>query len=116
LIRRVRVPEPAEAALEIQELSTGGTVLGLFPQVKYEEATVDLRPGDVLVVFTDGVSEALNRKDEEFGEERLKELLRRVVELPAPEISAAISAELKNWMQDVPQHDDLTFIVMKVGG
>jgi len=101
-------------ALEIEELSSGGTVLGLLPQVSYEEAKVDLRAGDVLLAFTDGVTEALNPNEEEFGEERLKNLLRGLVHLPAHEISARISHELKNWIQNAAQYDDLTFIVMKV--
>jgi phosphoserine phosphatase RsbU/P len=98
----------------IQELSTGGTVLGLFPETSYQEATVDLRRGDVLVAFTDGVTEARNPEDEEFGEDRLKELLLRVVHLAVDEISARISAELTDWTRHAPQHDDMTFIVMKV--
>jgi len=114
LLRSVRVPAGSTDDWEIEELSSGGTVLGLLPQVSYEEAKVDLRPGDVLVAFTDGVTEALNPNEEEFGEERLKNLLRELVHLPAHEISARISHELKNWIQDAAQYDDLTFIVMKV--
>jgi putative ABC transport system permease protein len=102
---------PASA---IQELSTGGSVIGLFPEMSYEEATVDLQPGDVLVAFTDGVTEAMNRGEEEFGEERLKELLRQVVGLPVDEISARISHALKTWIDDTAQYDDLTFVVVKV--
>jgi sigma-B regulation protein RsbU (phosphoserine phosphatase) len=99
---------------EIRELSIGGTVLGLFPQMSYEAATVELRSGDVLVAFTDGVTEALNVAEEEFGEERLKELLRGVIHLPAPEISSRISERLKGWIKNTDQYDDLTFVVMKV--
>src|SRR6185437_117121 len=73
LLRRVNVPE-----LQIDELATGGMIIGMFPQASYEEATVDLRSGDVLVVFTDGVTEAMSPDEEEFGEERLKNLLRSV--------------------------------------
>jgi sigma-B regulation protein RsbU (phosphoserine phosphatase) len=117
LLRRIdqRSMSPArDSTPEIEELSTGGMVLGLFAQASYEEATVDLHPGDVLVVFTDGVTEALNPNEEEFGEERLKHLLRQVVHLPANEISARISQDLKNWIRDAEQFDDLTFLVMKV--
>lgn len=117
LLRRIN-PRSANAAddpaPEIEELATGGMVLGLFAHASYEEATVDLHPGDVLVVFTDGVTEALNPNEEEFGEERLKQLLRQVVPLPVNEISARISLELKNWIQDAEQFDDLTFLVVKV--
>jgi phosphoserine phosphatase RsbU/P len=101
-------------AAGIEELATGGTVIGMFPQAVYEEAKVDLQPGDVLVAFTDGVTEALSPGEEEFGEERLKELLRRVAHLPVEEMSAEISRELRKWIDNAAQYDDLTFIVMKV--
>jgi serine phosphatase RsbU (regulator of sigma subunit) len=100
----------------VQELSTGGAVIGLFPALSYQEATVELQPGDVLVAFTDGVTEALNAADEEYGEERLKNLLREVVHLPVQEISSRMSDELRSWINDAPQYDDLTFVVMKVNG
>jgi predicted permease len=102
------------AALEIHELSAGGAVVGMFPTLSYEEASINLRSGDLLVAFTDGVTEAQNPREEEFGEERLKALVRRLASLPASEISARISSELKEWISDAPQYDDLTFVVMKV--
>jgi sigma-B regulation protein RsbU (phosphoserine phosphatase) len=99
---------------EIEELSVGGTVVGMFPGMEYEEATVELWPGDVLLAFTDGVPEAHNPENEEFGEERLQQLLRQTGHLPASEISARLSGEMKDWIRDAEQYDDLTFIVMKV--
>jgi serine phosphatase RsbU (regulator of sigma subunit) len=102
------------ASPEIEQLSVGGTVVGMFPAMAYEEATVELRPGDVLLVFTDGVPEAHNTEDEEFGDDRLQQLLRDTAHLPADEISARISAGMKDWIRDAEQYDDLTFIVMKV--
>ena len=89
-------------------------MVGMFPDMDYEEATVELCAGDVLLAFTDGVPEAHNPEDEEFGEERLQQLLRQTAHLPAEEISARISAEMKDWIRDAEQYDDLTFIVMKV--
>jgi sigma-B regulation protein RsbU (phosphoserine phosphatase) len=99
---------------EIEELTTGGTVVGMFPDMEYEEATVALGPGDVLLVFTDGVPEAHDPGNEEFGEERLQRLLRQTAHLPASEIAARLSAEMTGWIRDAEQYDDLTFIVMKV--
>jgi sigma-B regulation protein RsbU (phosphoserine phosphatase) len=99
---------------EIEQLSVGGTVVGMFPETEYEEATVELGPGDVLLAFTDGLPEAHNPENEELGEERLQKLLRESAHLPADEISARISAEVKAWIFDAEQYDDLTFIVMKV--
>jgi sigma-B regulation protein RsbU (phosphoserine phosphatase) len=73
-----------------------------------------LCPGDVLLVFTDGVPEAHNPENEEFGDDRLQALLRQTAHLHADEISARIAAEMKNWIRDAEQYDDLTYIVMKV--
>jgi serine phosphatase RsbU (regulator of sigma subunit) len=114
LFRAGRASGSEPALPVIEELSTGGTVVGMFPEMGYEEATVDLLPGDVLLIFTDGVPEAHNPANEEFGEERLQQLLRTTAHLPADEISARISAETKDWIRDAEQYDDLTFIVMKV--
>ena len=114
LLRAGRVSGADPASLEVEQLSVGGTVVGMFPEMGYEEATVELCPGDVLLAFTDGVPEAHNPEDEEFGEERVQQLLRQTAHLPADEISARLSAEMKNWIRDAEQYDDLTFIVMKV--
>ena len=114
LLRAGRRSTADAAPPEIEELSVGGTVVGMFPEMEYEEATVELCPGDVLLAFTDGVPEAHNPENEEFGEERLQQLLRQTAHLPANEISARISDEMKDWIRDAEQYDDLTFIVMKV--
>ena len=121
LIRALRLnPEgndsstPIGSIAPIKELTTGGMIIGMFPFASYEEAVVDLQSGDVLMAFTDGVTEALNPAEEEFGEEHLKELILRVAHLPVAEITTAIAKELRDWIADAPQHDDLTFIVMKV--
>jgi sigma-B regulation protein RsbU (phosphoserine phosphatase) len=114
LLRAARPSTAGSALPEIERLSVGGMVVGMFPEAIYEEATVELCPGDVLLAFTDGVPEAHNPENDEFGEERLQQLLRQTAHLPADEISARISAEMKNWIRDAEQYDDLTFIVMKV--
>ena len=86
----------------------------MFAQSNYEEAVLDLQPEDVLMAFTDGVTEAHNPDEEEFGEERLKETLRRAAHLPVDAMASSILEELKAWMGGAAQYDDLTFIVMKV--
>ena len=70
--------------------------------------------GDVLIVYSDGVTEAHDAQDEEFGEERLKDLLQRTAHLEIDEMSSHILNELKAWMADAAQYDDLTFVLMKV--
>jgi phosphoserine phosphatase RsbU/P len=110
----LRVGGPGETGT-IDELSTGGTIIGMFPQMSYEEAVVDLQPGDVLLIFTDGVPEALSPAEEEFGEDRLRDLLQRVAHFSSvDEMAAHISQELRNWIDDAEQYDDLTFILVKV--
>ena len=96
-------------------MSVGGTVLGLFPDVEYEEA--DDRsacPGDLLVAFTDGVTEALNADGEEFGEERLKALLREAVGAPAAAVSSTLASRMRAWIAETEQSDDLTVVVVAV--
>jgi predicted permease len=103
-----------EAGVEIADLSAGGTVLGLFPEVEYRDAEVDLRPGDLLVAFTDGVTEARNANGDEFGEERLKDLLRGAVGASAEEVSSLLAGQIREWIAGAEQHDDVTFVVATV--
>jgi sigma-B regulation protein RsbU (phosphoserine phosphatase) len=103
-------------SIEVCELTAGGTVLGLFPDVRHDESEIDLRPGDLLVAFTDGVPEALNADGEEFGEERLKSLLREGLGQTADDIAANIASRMREWIGSAEQHDDLTFIVAVVAG
>ena len=87
----------------------------MFPKTSYEEGhALPCTPVDVLIVFSDGVPEAMNPADEEFGEDRLKELLRTVANLPIDQMSTNITQELKEWIQDAAQYDDLTFLLLKV--
>ncbi len=98
----------------IEELSIGGIIIGMFPPAVFEQASVDLEPGDVLLAFTDGVSEAHDPNEEEFGEERLQDLLRKHAHLSVDDMSGQITTDLQTWMADAPQHDDLTFILLKI--
>jgi phosphoserine phosphatase RsbU/P len=75
---------------------------------------VKLESGDVLILYSDGVTEAHNPTDEEFGDDRLKDALRRNAGLSIDNMADAILRELKAWMADAPQYDDLTFVLMKV--
>jgi serine phosphatase RsbU (regulator of sigma subunit) len=103
-----------EGRVEIMDLCTGGVVLGMFPDVEYKNAEIDLRPGDLFVVFTDGVTEALNANGEEFGEERLKDLLRGAAGVSAEEVSSMLADQMREWIAGAEQYDDLTFVVATV--
>jgi putative ABC transport system permease protein len=99
---------------QLEELKNGGMIIGMFAQAAYEETEIQLQSGDVLLAFSDGVTEAHNPQQEEFDEEPLKDLLRRAAALPIQDMAEKILDELKVWMADAPQHDDLTFILMRV--
>jgi sigma-B regulation protein RsbU (phosphoserine phosphatase) len=101
-------------AVKIEELTTGGLVIGLFAVARYEEGEVELRPGDLLIAYTDGVSEALNPVGEEFGEDRIRAALETYVHLPVAEMSERLMNDLKTWIAEAPQYDDMTFILMKM--
>jgi predicted permease len=114
LMRARQSGEAAAGNRQMEELTIGGAVVGMLPGMSYEEATVDLCSGDVLLAYTDGVTEAHDPDSVEFGEERLKALLTEIAHLSADEIRARLAQELKNWIKDAEQYDDLTFVVMKV--
>ncbi len=98
---------------EIAELSEGGTVLGLLKEAPYEERSVLLSPGDVLVVYTDGITEAFAANGEQFGEERLKELVPTIRALPAREICEETFRRVRAYARGVAQSDDMAVVVVK---
>ncbi len=96
----------------MKELTVGGMVLGLIPGAEYESATIKLQPDDHLVLFTDGLTEALNTAGEEFGTERLTALLRENARSAAPEILARLQEAVLEFSADAPQHDDITMTII----
>jgi len=97
----------------LDSLTTGGVVLGLFDDGTYEQSATSLGRGDVLVVFSDGVTETWNRDDIEFGDARLAELIRQGRELDAAALQAEILRELDRFSQGTKATDDRTLIVIK---
>ena len=93
-------------------LHSTGTLLGLFRDWDCHIAECDLRPGDLLALYTDGVTEAYNDAGEEFGENSLIERLRRHRELPCLAATTAIADEVRNFNSH-EQHDDITLILAK---
>jgi sigma-B regulation protein RsbU (phosphoserine phosphatase) len=100
---------------ELVRLETGGPVVGIFRDSRYEEAEVQLEAGDTIVMFTDGISEAMNAADEEWGEEALAEATRESRGRPAAEAIARIMEAADRFAAGAPQHDDMTLVVMRVG-
>lgn len=105
---------PINRADGCMKLITGGPVMGLFDQCSYEQGVVELESGDLLIAYTDGVTESLNILDEEFGEENLERVATSSAHLSADKVRDRIVESVKLWATGTPQHDDLTFIVLKV--
>jgi sigma-B regulation protein RsbU (phosphoserine phosphatase) len=110
------VEEGEADALELQVrlLTSGGPIIGAFSDCCYEQEAIQMEPGDVLVAYTDGVTEAFNAGEEQFGEPRLREIVARSGHHSADELSKVIIERVRGWCGDTAQQDDLTLVVMKV--
>ncbi len=98
-----------------EELSIGGLILGSFPDARYEEAVIDLVPGDVLVFYTDGITDAEEPGGDWYGEERLLSCLQRVADRPAREICRALLDDVHAFAGSDQLTDDQTVVVLRVG-
>jgi sigma-B regulation protein RsbU (phosphoserine phosphatase) len=95
----------------VERLAAGGPVLGIFPEGAYTQGQVAIRPGDRLVLFTDGITEAHDGSDEEFGEERLEAVISANRTCSAPALQARLSDAVAAFAGG-QFHDDATLIVM----
>ncbi|GAK53458.1 sigma factor SigB regulation protein RsbU [Candidatus Moduliflexus flocculans] len=88
--------------------------LGVFDPFTFEESALQLEPGDTLVLYTDGVSEALNPIREQFGTERLVRLILEHGSRSPKELLDAIVADVRRFSGDIPQNDDITLLIVRV--
>jgi len=95
-------------------LKAKGVALGVIDEVDLQSVKVDLKPGDVLVLYTDGVTEAINDREEEFGEERLLRVITENRNGTAREIMDRVLAAITAFAGDRPQYDDITIMVLRV--
>ncbi|MCU1268607.1 MAG: serine phosphatase [Acidobacteria bacterium] len=98
----------------VSRLTTGGPIIGTFLSGPYEQETIQLQSGDTLIIYTDGVTEALNPAGVEFGEERLRSVLVDSLRLPPRESTKKVISSVLEWQDQAAQHDDITLIVVKV--
>ena len=96
--------------------STSGIALGLLPDFDYEQDTVILSAGDILVLYTDGVTEAMNSGDEEFGLERLHQVLAEAPQEDARAANQAVFAAVGEFAGERPQFDDITCVTLRYSG
>src|SRR5215471_21629887 len=107
---------PDRRAPVFERLEASGTVVGLLPGCSYQQACFEMRPGDVLVAFTDGITEAMNADGELWGEERLLAALATCDGLAPSEILVRIMAMADRFAAGAKQNDDMTLIVARVVG
>jgi sigma-B regulation protein RsbU (phosphoserine phosphatase) len=100
----------------VEQLSAQGIVLGIVPEPRFDQRTVQLEPGDVVCFYTDGVTEAMDLRRQLFDEERLSEVLRRSHQLAPEEIIGRIIDAVTNFAAGAAQTDDITMVVLKRDG
>jgi serine phosphatase RsbU (regulator of sigma subunit) len=97
----------------MEQLAAGGLPLGIMPNADFREGNTKLHPGDVLVIYSDGVSEATNPAGEEFGPTRLYEVVARNLDASAGGIRDRIESALTKFCQGTPAADDITLVICK---
>jgi phosphoserine phosphatase RsbU/P len=97
----------------IERLDVGGLPIGIQPEAKYESASVALAPGDWLIIFTDGLVEAENTRQEEYGETRLLSTIAAGAATAPAEMLNRLMAELDLFVGATPQHDDVTCLLVR---
>jgi hypothetical protein len=98
---------------EVERLDKGGLPYGIIPEAKYESATVTIAPGDWLIIFTDGLVEAENARQEEYGEARLMNVLNASTSVNPTELLKRLMFDLDAFVGNTPQHDDVTCMLLK---
>jgi len=100
----------------VRRLETGGLVLGLFPEAAYEEETIKLERGDVIAVFSDGVSESVNRAEEQYEEHRIAACVTKHADEEPSTILERLLDDVRAFCEGAPQPDDLTAMILKYQG
>jgi sigma-B regulation protein RsbU (phosphoserine phosphatase) len=98
----------------IEWLEPTGAAIGLVEEFEFGEASVRLSPGDILLLYTDGVTEAMNPQREEFGSQRLAELVKQNQSVPAQELLLQVRLRLQEFSQGQPLADDITMVASKI--
>jgi phosphoserine phosphatase RsbU/P len=97
----------------VQQLDSGGFPLGIIPSAEFEVGQVQLNTGDALVIYSDGVSEANNLKGDEFGMERLTQVVSKNLKASAAGLRDKVESALSSFTQTAPANDDITLVIVK---
>jgi phosphoserine phosphatase RsbU/P len=98
---------------ELLRLEASGPVVGLLPNADYEQSNLTVQPGDILLAFTDGISESMSVSEDEWGEDRMIECLRKNAKWPAARLLDALMEEATHFAIGAPQYDDMTLLIFK---
>jgi len=110
------MPLVAHASGEVVRVESSNFPLGLFPEATFEVDSVQLQPGDTVLVFSDGVTEARDPADEFYGDNRMKEFLEGYKgRRSAEELASQVMAEVRKFVGSAPQADDVTLVVLRFG-
>ena len=99
----------------VERLTNGGLPLGIQAGGGYESGSVVLQTGDWLVIFTDGLVEAVNQRDQEYGEERMRKVLQAGAPLAPTELLQQMMRDVDGFVGTTPQHDDITCLLVRAG-
>ncbi len=97
----------------VEQLASGGFPLGIIPTAEFDVGEISLSPGEVLVVYSDGVSEATNPEGEEFGLDRLANVIKANIGLSAAGIRDRVESALSSFTRNAPANDDITLVIAK---
>ncbi|MCC7206316.1 MAG: SpoIIE family protein phosphatase [Anaerolineae bacterium] len=100
----------------VEPVRLRGIVLGVLPDIALAQSAVELAPGDMLLFYTDGVTEAMNEADEEFGEERLMQVLQRYGDADLIDLMRRLDAAVRDFVGDAAQSDDFTAVAARYTG
>ena len=98
---------------DLKHINTGGLLMGALSESTYEEDELTLNSGDALVVYSDGITEAMNENEEEFTLERLERIVKKNIEISANELHNLIYKEVKTHTKNAVQSDDITLLIIK---
>ena len=99
----------------VTPLDVGGTIVGMFPDCEYEEGSITIEPGSLLAAYSDGITEPENAYGEQFGKQRLIEVIQRNREQRPEDLLAAVVASVDQWAGTPQQADDMTVVIASAG-
>jgi sigma-B regulation protein RsbU (phosphoserine phosphatase) len=113
LLMEVRTSAQGVKTTIVGEMATGSLALSLLPDAHYAEQTVDLAPGDTMIVYSDGVTEAMDDKQDFFGDDRLRAMLPALSSLPVAQVGGRIVDAVDTFVGSARPHDDLSVVVLR---